>query len=106
VFTKETHMENQLTLQCVNKFIWRRINSHSLFIIIDGYAFARLPINKHCKERYYFKSQVVSKKVFHDLVTLSQTPAFKHISFTDGFLYKEDEFVLWYTNKDLIHNSL
>jgi hypothetical protein len=98
VFTEKTHEEeSQVTLQGINKFIWRTLNSNFIFVIIDGYAFSRLPL-AHSKERYYFKSQTVSKKVFHDLVQLSQAPVFKQINFTDCLLYKEDEFVLWCTN--------
>jgi hypothetical protein len=97
VFTEKTHEEGQVTLQGINKFIWRTLNSNFIFVIIDGYAFSRLPL-AHSKERYYFKSQTVSKKVFNDLVQLSQAPVFKQINFTDCLLYMEDEFVLWCTN--------
>ena len=99
VFTKETHEECQLTLQFVYNFMWRTINSYKhINLNINGSTFGQLTFAQTTRERYYFKSLIVSQKIFHDLTQLSQAPVFKQINFTDRLLYKEDEFVLWCTN--------
>jgi hypothetical protein len=77
--TKKLIEKSQFTLGCIYKFLWSSPDPDSIFINIDGSSYLK------------FK---VSKKVFHDLVQLSQAPVLKHRHFRDSLLYYEDEFVL------------
>jgi hypothetical protein len=96
LYTKEPFNESQLLLQCIVKFVWRTLYSHSISINTNGCAFGPLLCGQKKNERHFFNSQIIdSEKVYHDLVQLSQTPALKYICFSDRVLYKEDEFVLW-----------
>ncbi len=85
-------------LHKIISFMYATLNSNIRYINCYGYTFGKLFDEEQFEEIYRFKSELVSKKVFHDLVQLSQAPVFKQINFTDRLLYMEDEFVLWCTN--------
>lgn len=105
VYTNETHGKSQLSFQSINKFMCQSTNASSVFLIINGYAFGQLQHkrSKKTKRHMYFKSLIVSKKVFHDLTLLSHTPILKRVNFDDCLLYFEDQFVLCVNNSNLVY---
>lgn len=96
------HRVGNFTLHTINKFMLKSIHTNTIFLIINGSVFGQEPVrileSKAKPPKFYFKSLLVSKKVFHDLVLLSESPVLSKVNFHDCLLYHEDQFVMCVNN--------
>jgi hypothetical protein len=94
IYTNREFSKYTLSLRMINKFMFK-ILPNPIFIKINGCKFGHHPAdNDTITKLFYFKSLFVSKKVFQDLIFLSESPVLKRVVFDECFLYHEDQFVL------------
>jgi hypothetical protein len=106
IYTNDEYAKCILSLQMINKFMLKSLKCHSILLIINGCKFGHHPAdNDTITKRFYFKSLFVSKKVFQDLILLSESPVLKRVVFDDCLLYHEDQFVMCVNNWSILRLS-